>query len=176
MAGGSAVMVSRVLFAEAKAALRAARARCFHPPTSKAPGRPDFHRGLDFARRFARKGREIARVYAGWDGLKVVLLGTSPLAEADSGPFMTRGPGPPGSSMATPVTPGFAKLAQGVVGVRTPVALGWHSQCTPRYDSEGTRYGTEVRSRGGARHQGSPCQSDRGGDDCSQGISDDAAG
>jgi len=31
------------------------------PPTSKAPDRPDFHRGLGFARRFARKGREIAR-------------------------------------------------------------------------------------------------------------------
>jgi hypothetical protein len=31
------------------------------PPTSKAPNRPDFHRGLGFARRFARKGREIRR-------------------------------------------------------------------------------------------------------------------
>jgi hypothetical protein len=31
-----------------------------HPPTSKALDRPDFHRGLGFARRFARKGREIA--------------------------------------------------------------------------------------------------------------------
>src|SRR5262245_55383209 len=30
------------------------------PPSSKAHDRPDFHRGLDFARRFARKGREIA--------------------------------------------------------------------------------------------------------------------
>ena len=30
-----------------------------NPPGSKAPDRPDFHRGLDFARRFARKGREI---------------------------------------------------------------------------------------------------------------------
>jgi AAA domain len=30
------------------------------PPTSKAPDRPDFHRGLGFARRFTRKGQEIA--------------------------------------------------------------------------------------------------------------------
>jgi hypothetical protein len=65
------------------------------PPTSKAPDRPDFHRGLGFARRFARKGREIAPVYAGWDDVKVILLGTSPLAEPDSGPFMTTGPDPP---------------------------------------------------------------------------------
>src|SRR5262249_11815275 len=64
-----------------------------NPPGSKAPDRPDFHRGLGFARRFARKGREIAPVYAGWDDVKVILLGTSPLAEADRGPFMTSGPG-----------------------------------------------------------------------------------
>ena len=31
-----------------------------HPPTSKAPDRPDFHRGLGFARCFARKGGEVA--------------------------------------------------------------------------------------------------------------------
>src|SRR5258707_13686501 len=31
-----------------------------HPPTSKSHDRPDFHRGLGLARRFARKGREIA--------------------------------------------------------------------------------------------------------------------
>jgi hypothetical protein len=30
------------------------------PPSSKAPDRPDFHRGLGFTRRFARKRREIA--------------------------------------------------------------------------------------------------------------------
>src|SRR5215468_5664238 len=72
------------------------------PPTSKAYDRPDFHRGLDFARRFARKGREMAPVYAGWDDVKVILLATSPLAEADCAPFMTRGPDPLWASMATP--------------------------------------------------------------------------
>ena len=30
------------------------------PLAPKAPDRPDFHRGLGFARRFARKGREVA--------------------------------------------------------------------------------------------------------------------
>ena len=94
------------------------------PPTSKAYDRPDFHRGLDFARRFARKGREMAPVYAGWDDVKVILLATSPLAEADCAPFMTRGPDPLWASMATPPGPGFAQLAQGVVAA---VALGWRS-------------------------------------------------
>jgi hypothetical protein len=65
-----------------------------NPPTSKAPDRPDFPRGLGFICRFARKGREIAPGYAGWDDVKVILLGRSPLAEADSGPFMTSGPDP----------------------------------------------------------------------------------
>ena len=48
------------------------------------------------------KDGKLRLVYAGWDDFKVVLLGTSPLAEADRGPFMTSGPGPLGSSMAPP--------------------------------------------------------------------------
>ena len=40
------------------------------------------------------KDGKLRLVYAGWDDVKVVLLGTSPLAEADSGPFMTSGPDP----------------------------------------------------------------------------------
>src|SRR5262245_40890593 len=72
------------------------------PPGSKASDRPDLHRGLGFIRRLARKGREIAPGYVGWDDGKVILLGRSPLAEADSGPSMTSGPDPHGSSMATP--------------------------------------------------------------------------
>jgi len=55
------------------------------------------------------------------------VLGTSPLAEADSSPFMTSGPDPLWVIYGHPVTPGFAELAQGVVGVRIPVALGWRS-------------------------------------------------
>ena len=54
---------------------------------------------------FARKGREIAPVYAGWDDVKVILLGTSPLAEADSSPFMTSGPGPLWVIYGEPSTP-----------------------------------------------------------------------
>ena len=95
-----------------------------NPPSSKAPDRPDFHRRAGFARRLARKGREIAPSYVGWDDVKVILLATSPLAEADCAPFMTRGPDPLWASMATPPGPGFAQLAQGVVAA---VALGWRS-------------------------------------------------
>ena len=39
-------------------------------PPSKAPDRPDFHRGLGFARRFAR--RKLRVVFAGWDNANVV--------------------------------------------------------------------------------------------------------
>ena len=73
------------------------------------------------------KDGKLRLVYAGWDDVKVILLGTSPLAEADRGPFMTGGPDCRGSPMAIPLPPGFAKLAQGVVAVRTPVALRWRS-------------------------------------------------
>jgi hypothetical protein len=73
------------------------------------------------------KDGKLRLVYAGRDDVKVVLLGTSPLAEADSGPFMTSGPAPLDHLWRPPLDPGFAKLAQGVVGVRTPVALGWRS-------------------------------------------------
>src|ERR1700741_4171088 len=51
------------------------------------------------------KDGKLRLVYVGWDDVKVVLLGTSPLAEVDSGPFMTVVLTPYGSSMATPVTP-----------------------------------------------------------------------
>ena len=67
-----------------------------NPPSSKAPDRPDFDRGLGFARHFARKGRKLRLVYAGCDDFKVVLLGRALMAEADSGPFMTRGDPPMG--------------------------------------------------------------------------------
>src|SRR5262249_41135146 len=40
------------------------------------------------------KDGKLPIAYAGWDDVKVVLLGTSPLAEADCAPFMTRGPDP----------------------------------------------------------------------------------
>jgi hypothetical protein len=40
---------------------------------------------------------------------------------------MTSGPDPLWVIYGHPVTPGFAELAQGVVGVRIPVALGWRS-------------------------------------------------
>src|SRR5262245_32747516 len=81
-----------------------------NPPSSKAPNRLDFHRGFRFARRFARKGRKLRLVYAGWNDVKLVLLGTSPLAEADSGPFMTSSPDPLWGHLWRPaVTPGFAK-------------------------------------------------------------------
>ena len=65
-----------------------------NPPSSKAPDRPDFEGGQHYDRRFAPKGGKLRLVYAGWDDVKVILLGTSPLAEADSGPFMTSGPDP----------------------------------------------------------------------------------
>jgi hypothetical protein len=48
------------------------------------------------------KGGELHLIYAGWDDAKVLLLGTALMAEGDSGPFMTSGPTPYGSSMATP--------------------------------------------------------------------------
>jgi hypothetical protein len=54
--------------------------------------------------------RQDPLVYAGWDDVKVVLLGTSLLAEADSGPFMTSGPDPLWVIYGdATVTPGFAK-------------------------------------------------------------------
>ena len=40
------------------------------------------------------KDGKLRLVYAGWGDFKVVVLGTSPLAEADSSPFMTSGPDP----------------------------------------------------------------------------------
>jgi len=49
------------------------------------------------------------------------------MAEADSGSFMTRGPDPYGSSMATPVTPGLAKPA-GLVKLGHP---GFRSDTFP---------------------------------------------
>jgi len=52
------------------------------------------------------KDGKCAWVYAGWDDVKVVLLGTSPLAEADSGPFMTSGRHPLWVIYGDPVTPG----------------------------------------------------------------------
>jgi len=65
----------------------------------------------------------MAPVYAGWDDVKLILLGTSPLAEADSGPFMTSGPNPYGSSMAPPRNPWLCQ-ARRVGEARTPMALG----------------------------------------------------
>ena len=56
--------------------------------------------------------RQDPLVYAGWDDVKVVLLGTSLLAEADSGPFMTSGPDPLWVIYGGPFTPWFAKLAE----------------------------------------------------------------
>jgi len=46
-----------------------------NPPSSKAPDRPDFHRGLGFTRRFARKGLEIADRLLRLGRLKVVQPG-----------------------------------------------------------------------------------------------------
>src|SRR5262249_4468626 len=70
------------------------------------------------------KDGKLRMVYAGWDDFKVVLLGTSPMAGEDSGPFMTSGPDPPmGHLWRPPLTPGFAKPVD-LAGVRTPMALG----------------------------------------------------
>jgi len=62
-------------------------------------------------------------VYAGWDDIKVILLGTSPLAEADSGPFMTNGPDPLWVIYGTPRNPWLCQ-ARRVGEARTPMALG----------------------------------------------------
>ena len=53
----------------------------------------------------SEKDGKLRLVYAGWDHAKVLLLGTALMAEADSGPFMTRGDPPYGSSMAIPLPP-----------------------------------------------------------------------
>jgi hypothetical protein len=64
------------------------------PPTSKAPIAPIFIADSVSLAVSREKDWEIAPVYAGWDDVKVIVLGTSPLAEPDSGPFMTSGPDP----------------------------------------------------------------------------------
>ena len=68
-------------------------------------------------------------VYAGWDDAKVLLLGTALMAEADSGPFMTSGPAPYGSSMAISIAPLARQPRRVVAGVRTPMVLGMDTYC-----------------------------------------------
>jgi hypothetical protein len=67
------------------------RARCFLP--QKLLIAPIFIADSVSLAVSLEKDRKLRLVY-GWDDFKVVLLGTSPLAEPDSGPFMTRGPHP----------------------------------------------------------------------------------
>jgi hypothetical protein len=75
------------------------------PLTSKAPDRPDFHRGLGFDRRFARERREIT---AGLRQARTLprssSFGRRSLA-ADIGPYMTSGPDPPSVIYGDPFTP-----------------------------------------------------------------------
>jgi hypothetical protein len=64
------------------------------PPIAKLPIAPIFIADKDSLAVSPEKDGELRIAYAGWNDVKVVLLGTSTLAEADSGPFMTSGPDP----------------------------------------------------------------------------------
>jgi len=66
-----------------------------HPPILKSSRSPRFSPRTSVSLAVSReKDGKLRLVYTGWDDIKVARLGTSPLAEADSGPLVTRGPDP----------------------------------------------------------------------------------